>query len=263
MSNKESILQTLEVLYPINSAESWDRVGLVIDTKNKTYTNILLTVDVTKNVIEEAKNIGANLVISHHPLWVEEATTHSKMISGEALKANVDVYVIHTNGDKAVDGVNDCLTRALGLKDVLNFTETDLARIGNFEAPMETMQVVELLSRALPNTQGAIQVSGSLDAKISRVGVCAGSGGSLIEHAHKEKVDAYITSDLKHHMVLENKGLGGPILISLPHWASEYLWLPELNKQLMKLLTQKNVELKIFTYKTSTDPWDFSLGSKI
>jgi dinuclear metal center YbgI/SA1388 family protein len=185
------------------------------------------------------------------------------MISGEALKANVDVYVIHTNGDKAVDGVNDCLTRALGLKDVVKFTDTDLGRIGNFETPMETMQVVKLLSRALPNTQGAIQVSGSLDAKISRVGVCAGSGGSLIEHAHKEKVDAYITSDLKHHMVLENKGLGGPILISLPHWASEYLWLPELNKQLMKLLTQKNVELKIFTYKTSTDPWDFSLGSKI
>jgi dinuclear metal center YbgI/SA1388 family protein len=263
MSNKKSILQALEVLYPVSSAESWDRVGLVIDSKNETYKSILLTVDLTKNVIEEAKNIGANLVISHHPLWVEEVTTHSKMISDEALKANIDLYVIHTNGDRAVDGVNDCLASALGLKNVMRFTDTDLGRIGNFEAPMETMKVVELLSRALPSTQGVIQVSGPLDEEILRVGVCAGSGGSLIEHAHKEKVDAYITSDLKHHMVLENKGLGGPILISVPHWASEYLWLPELNKQLMKLLSQKNIELKIFTCKTSTDPWDFSLGSKI
>jgi dinuclear metal center YbgI/SA1388 family protein len=258
MLSRIAFTEILEALYPKSMAEDWDNIGFIVDSNNSQYENILLTIDVTKSVIDKAINIGATLIISHHPLFIEEITPYSKMMSDLALLNNLDIFAIHTNGDKAINGVNDSLAKILRLNNIKNFSDTNLARIGYFENPLTPLQVLNLLKSVLPITNGAIQVSGSLDTKISKVGICAGSGGGLVESARREKVDAFITSDLKHHLVLENTNLEGPIMFSIPHWASEFLWLPVLAEQLRDSFDQ---EINVVIYENSTDPWDLSLGS--
>jgi putative NIF3 family GTP cyclohydrolase 1 type 2 len=77
----------------------------------------------------------------------------------------------------------------------------------------------------------------------------------------KAEVDVFVTADLKHHAVSDNENMNGPTLVSVSHWASEWIWLPELKKQLNEDLTQKKLSSEIFISEISTDPWNFSLGS--
>jgi putative NIF3 family GTP cyclohydrolase 1 type 2 len=77
----------------------------------------------------------------------------------------------------------------------------------------------------------------------------------------KEDVDVFVTADLKHHAVSDNENMNGPALVSVSHWASECVWLPELEQQLKTDLAQKQFNPRIFISEISTDPWNFSLGS--
>jgi putative NIF3 family GTP cyclohydrolase 1 type 2 len=91
--------------------------------------------------------------------------------------------------------------------------------------------------------------------------LCGGSGSSLLEEVRKEDVDVFVTADLKHHAVSDNENMNGPALVSVSHWASEWVWLPELEQQLKTDLAQKQFNSRIFISEISTDPWNFSLGS--
>jgi putative NIF3 family GTP cyclohydrolase 1 type 2 len=120
---------------------------------------------------------------------------------------------------------------------------------------------IHLLQDKLPKHRGAIQVSGDLNKNIVTVGVCSGSGAVLLEVAKENNLDLFITSDLKHHKVLENHIESGPILISVSHWASEFVWLPNLRNQIEYFLKNYEVLNGVELFEKSTDPWTLSLGS--
>ena len=79
--------------------------------------------------------------------------------------------------------------------------------------------------------------------------------------AKDDNLDLFITSDLKHHKVLENFVESGPILISVSHWASEFIWLPNLRKQIEYFLKNYEIPNGVEIFEQSTDPWTLSLGS--
>ena len=260
------LAEIIELRYPKSLAVEWDVVGFVTNNSKIEVNNILLTIDVTKDVVSEAIANSVDLIISHHPLILdpeEISDIQSKRIQmREKLEENnIALYVAHTNADIAQEGVNDSLAKVLGLQNVEAFGVEKMARKGKLTTQITLREFVNLLKDKLPRVKSSIQVSGKLDSKISKVALCGGSGSSLLEEVRKQDVDVFVTADLKHHAVSDNENMNGPALISVSHWASEWVWLPELEQQLKTDLARKQLNSKIFISEISTDPWNFSLGS--
>ena len=260
------LAEIIELRYPKSLAVEWDVVGFVTNNSNIVVNNILLTIDVTAEVIAEANEKSIDLIISHHPLILDpneisDIQTKRIQLRQKMEENNIALYVAHTNADIAQGGVNDSLAKVLCLQNIEAFGVEKMARKGNLTTQITLREFVNLLSDKLPQVKGSIQVSGKLDSKVSKVGLCGGSGSSLLEEVRKEDVDVFVTADLKHNAVSDNENMNGPALVSVSHWASEWVWLPELEQQLKTDLSQKHFNSRIFISEISTDPWNFSLGS--
>ena len=260
------LAEIIELRYPKSLAVEWDVVGFATNNSNIEVNNILLTIDVTEDVVAEAIEKSIDLIISHHPLILdpeEISDIQDKRIQlrKQMEENNIVLYVAHTNADIAQGGINDSLAKVIGLQNVEAFGVEKMARKGNLTTQVTLREFANFLKDKLPQVKGSIQVSGKLDSKVSKVGLCGGSGSSLLEEVRKEDVDVFVTADLKHHAVSDNENMNGPALVSVSHWASEWVWLPELEQQLKTDLAQKQFNSRIFISEISTDPWNFSLGS--
>lgn len=260
------LAEIIELRYPKSLAVEWDVVGLATNNSKIEVNNILLTIDVTQDVVAEAIEKSINLIISHHPLILdpeEISDIQNKRIQlrKQMEENNIVLYVAHTNADIAQGGVNDSLAKVLGLQNIESFGAEKMARKGNLATQISLREFINLLKDKLPQVKSSIQVSGKLDSKISKIALCGGSGSALLEEVRREDVDVFVTADLKHHAVSDNENMNGPALVSVSHWASEWVWLPELEEQLKTDLAQKQLDSRIYISEISTDPWNFSLGS--
>ena len=260
------LAEIIELRYPKSLAVEWDVVGLATNNSKIEVNNILLTIDVTEDVVAEAIEKSIDLIISHHPIILdpeEISDIQNKRIQlrKQMEENNIALYVAHTNADIAQGGVNDSLAKVLGLQNIESFGAENMARKGNLTIQMSLREFVNLLKDKLPQVKSSIQVSGKLDSKISKIALCGGSGSALLEEVRREEVDVFVTADLKHHAVSDNENMNGPALVSVSHWASEWTWLPELKEQLKTDLAQKQLDSRIYISEISTDPWNFSLGS--
>lgn len=263
-------LEAVEGLWPITGAESWDTPGLQLGSRRQRVTRVLLSVDVTPAVIREARNVGAELIVCHHPLFLRgmnSVTTDSDRgaLVFEALDAGISVIAAHTNADVVADGVSDVLAHALGLRSLIPLIPgeapvTGLGRYGELGEPMSLEDLALRLSDILPATVSGIRVSGSPDAMIRTIALCGGAGDSLLTLERVLSSDVYITSDLRHHPVLDARvraELGhGPHLIDISHWASESLWLSVAATQLAGAIP----ECTFVISDVRTDPWSFSVA---
>jgi dinuclear metal center YbgI/SA1388 family protein len=260
------LAEIIEVRYPKSLAVEWDVVGFVTNNSNVEVNKILLTIDVNEEVVAEAIKKSIDLIISHHPLILdpeEISDIQSKRIKTikRLEEKGIALYVAHTNADIAPGGVNDSLAKTIGLENVEPFGIEKMGRKGNLTSQITLKEFVNHLKDKLPKVKSSIQVNGKLDSKVFKVALCGGSGSSLLEEVRKEEVDVFMTADLKHHAVSDNENMNGPALVSVSHWASEWVWLPELEQQLKIDLAQKQFSSRIFISEISTDPWNFSLGS--
>ena len=268
--NKPTVAKLAEIIekrYPKTLALEWDGVGLTTNNSQIEVTKILLTIDVTPEVVSQAKTESAQLLISHHPLILDEEESsdiQEKRIELKMLleENNIALYCIHTNADIAEGGVNDAFATKIGLTKVKRFGPEQMGRIGELKENLNLETFVNFLKHNLPKTKGAIQVSGNLESVISKVAVCGGSGSSLLAEVRQTDADVFVTADLKHHVISDNKVMNGPALISISHWASEWLWLPELKKQLENDFSQSNFDVNILISEIVTDSWDFSMATK-
>lgn len=229
------VVAALERLYPPDTAMEWDRVGLVTGDLAQPVRLVHLAVDPTLAVVEEAIAAGADLLLTHHPLLLRGvssvATTTAK---GEtvtrAILADLGLYCAHTNADLASPGVCDALAAACGLESThpLGADPDAVGRVGDLPAPLALRDFVERLATVLPPTAGGIRVSGDPDAPVRRVAVVGGSGDDRFEAVRAADADVYVTADLRHHPVLEDREQsrsGRPYLVDAGHWASEWVWL--------------------------------------
>jgi dinuclear metal center YbgI/SA1388 family protein len=268
--NKPTVAKLAEIIekrYPKTLALEWDVVGLITSNSQIEVKKILLTIDVTPEVVSQAIAESVDLLISHHPLILdqEESTDiQEKRIELKMLleQNGIGLYCIHTNADIAEGGVNDALAAKIGLIKVKRFGQEQMGRIGELKENLNLETFINLLKNNLPKTQGALQVSGNLENQVLKVAVCGGSGSSLLSEVRQTDADAFVTADLKHHAISDNKVMNGPALISISHWASEWLWLPELKKQLETDFSQSNFDVNILISEIVTDSWDFSVEAK-
>lgn len=117
------IIGILESLAPTGMAEEWDNAGLLCGDRADRVKNVMVTLDVNDDVIEEAVDLGINMIVSHHPLTIEKigkvtSDTYTGELFRKLIKYNIALYSAHTNLDRVAGGVNDALCEALGLRNV-------------------------------------------------------------------------------------------------------------------------------------------------
>ncbi len=270
------VVRVLDDLFPPSTAQSWDPVGLVAGDLSQPVRRIHFAVDPTLAVVEEARALGADLLVTHHPLLLRGihsvATTGAKGATVTALVVNdLALYVAHTNADVAQPGVNDALAQACGLSDIEPLAMVEgqpLGRVGRLNPPVTLAEFATSLYAALPPSPGGLRVAGPAGARVERVAVVGGAGDDLFDHVRASHADVYVTADLRHHPVLEarEEARGGtPYIVDAGHWATESLWLAGAAARVRAAVAAggdeaSKVETHISTLRT--DPWDFVVGAE-
>lgn len=268
------VLVAVEELWPESLAEDWDRVGLVVGRPEAAVNRIMFAVDPTIEVVEEALEWGAQLLITHHPLLLKgvnsvAATSAKGRVVHRLIEGGCALLTVHTNGDSAVGGVSDVLADVLGLSDAQPLTpaphglvEEGIGRVGLLPGVEKLGDLAARIFMSLPAVAGGVRVAGDRDALVRKVAVCGGAGDSLFAAVRATDADVYITADLRHHPASEAREArldGRPYLIDMSHFASEWLWLPAAAKALGNVLSDQGFDAELVVSTLNTDPWDFIL----
>lgn len=264
----ESVLTQITTLWPESGAQEWDSPGLVVGSPQQVIESIHLVVDVTPETIAEAREAGANLIISHHPLLLKGVTsvaesTYKGHVVAELIRAGMALYSAHTNADVVPTGTSSRLADLMGVVNHEPLVPGSqpghgVGRVGSLPTEMSLYELAVALGEVLPQTAVGPVIAGEPDARVTRVAVCAGAGDSLLQEPAVLGSDVYITSDLRHHPASEfrehAKLFGGPSLITISHFAAEWLWLDAAAEELRTLL---GVEVTVSDL--NTDPWTFQI----
>jgi dinuclear metal center YbgI/SA1388 family protein len=269
-----NVLEAAEELWPKSLAEDWDAVGLVTGRTSQKISKIVMAVDPTLEVIEDAIERGADLLITHHPLLLRGVTqVAGTSFKGEAIHRLIEsgtaLLTAHTNADSAIGGVNDALADAFGLKDCVPLVESKdglpeegLGRVGYLDKPMKLEDFAERVYTVLPAVAGGVRVAGDRTGIIRKVALCGGAGDSLFDAVRSHQADVYVTADLRHHPASEAREAadgGFPYLIDVSHFASEWVWLSAGARALGNVLNDLGHSVQIEVSQINSDPWDFVL----
>jgi dinuclear metal center YbgI/SA1388 family protein len=253
-----SAVAVFEKLWPKSLAENWDEVGLVAGSPNQEINSVLLSVDVTAEVVDYAKEIGANLIFAHHPMLLRGVTsiaedTAKGSVLAELLRSNIAVYSAHTNADSVETGTSAVIAKALGLAKSKPIApsilpQQGIGQIGNLDKPITLGELASLLNDILPPTATGVRVAGPFDRQVSKIALCAGAGDSYSLLALDQGAEVFITSDLKHHNSQEIMELAKArnvefALIDISHWAAEFVWLETAMQQLKEQLQDVTFEI--------------------
>lgn len=364
------VIDVLERAYPPSLAEGWDSVGLVAGDPDEPVRKVLLAVDATAEVVDEALDWGAQLLLVHHPLLLRGvdtvgAHTPKGALIHRLIRGGCALFTAHTNADRANPGVSDALAEALGLTDLRpleakpepavdkwvvmvpaddaetvraglfaagagalgdyreccwtttgtgQFRPVDgadptigsvgrlervredrievvaprgrraailaalrashpyeepafdiieladvpsdrgLGRVGELPRPRTLREFTEDVAAALPVTEWGVRGAGDPDREIRTVAVCGGSGDSFLGKVAALGVDAYVTADLRHHPADEHLRAGGPALVDVAHWASEYPWCEQARGILdAAFASREGWQARVSDLRT--DPW--------
>ena len=258
-----------ERLWPSAGAESWDAVGLISGERDAAVDSILLAVDAVLDTADEAVDSGFDMLLVHHPLLLRGVTSVSSdgykgATLSRLIRANCALLAAHTNADVVETGTSAAFAAKLGLlgvRPIIVGTNPDrgIGRVGALAHPITLGTLARALGDILPATASGIRVAGEFDRIITTVALCGGAGDAYLSDPAVTSADVYITSDLRHHPASEAKenarAGGGPALIDVSHWASEWLWLENAATELRRELPGVTITVS----ELRTDPWDFAI----
>ena len=262
MIKVSDVLNYITDVAPICWQESYDNSGLLVGNPDALVDKVLITLDVTEKVVDEAIENSIRLIISHHPLIFKGLKnilfddTTGRIIT-KAIKNDISIAAMHTNVDNSFYGVNHVLAEKLGLKDlrILHPVETlelegpesqvGSGMIGMFEEEMTENDFLKLVKDKL--SVAVIRHTELLNRPIRKVAVCGGSGSFLINDAKRCMADAYITADIKYHDFFnaDNEIL----IVDAGHFETE-----QFTKQLFAdIILKKNPKFAVRISKVNTN----------
>ena len=261
----KDILDSLNSDAPFSLAEPWDNVGLLVGNPDQEVTSILIGLDPTNALIDEALTSGANAVVTHHPVIFHPLTSINTADPGgrlleKALTNRIAIIGCHTNLDSAADGVSDILAAKLGLKELSpllpsearNFPGTGLGRIGSFSTPVSAMVFIKKVQEVL--NLPSFQMAGQIPEKITTVAVCGGSGSDLATEAFARGADIYLSAEIKHNTAIwaiENDFC----VIDGTHYATEKPSVGLLAEKLRRANSSQNWNIAIRQSETENHPF--------
>ena len=228
----KEILDFLGEKAPFDTCEEWDNVGLLVGSGYLPVTRVLVALDVTDGALEAAKAVGADLIVTHHPVIFRPISRLSAdSLPYRLAAAGISVISAHTNLDKAVEGVNDTLAARLGLTDI-EIAADGITRIGTLPEEMSADAFAAHAAEAL-----GMPVRAAGDKPVKKVAVCGGGGGGFIA-ACFGLADCFVTGEVKHHEWLMAAGRinvidGGHYSTEVPVVDTLCGWLTEAFPDLM------------------------------
>ena len=247
MPTVNDIHEFLCAVAPLEMKMEFDNVGFLVGFSNNAVSKILVSLDITHGVISEALDIGAQLIISHHPLFFSlKSVTDTDITSNKAVRlltGGLSAICMHTNLDAARGGVNDALAIAAGI--AVNSEDSELlaengklqdgtvfsyGRVGYLKNPCSLEEYLKRLKKTL-NTDGLRYYDAGKE--VYRVAVVGGSGGSELSAAISSGCDTFVTADVKYDVFLDAKEFGINI-IDGDHFCTENLVTAVLAEKLRK-----------------------------
>ncbi|MFI3330466.1 MAG: Nif3-like dinuclear metal center hexameric protein [Rikenellaceae bacterium] len=241
----KELIQIIEQQAPLSLQESYDNSGLIVGQQNDEISGVLLCVDISEDIIDEAIEKNCNLIISHHPIIFHpikkltgENITQRTVIS--AIKNNIALYSSHTPLDKIPDGLSHALAKALNISEREILSDKDSLRedcgfgiIGSLNKPKTLNEILQLIKTQFELK--VIRYSKDNGEKISKIAICTGSGASLISRAKKCGAHLYISADFKYNDFIDaDKDL---IIADIGHFESEYCAINVLYDIITKKIT--------------------------
>ncbi len=217
MTTVKNIYDMIDRFAPFSSQCEWDNSGILVGDGDVTVTKALVCLDLNDEALKIAKHEGCQLIVTHHPVIFSPLKSVSfDGTVARLCKENISVISAHTNFDKAKGGVNDTLCEILGLTDVSEFGEDNLARIGELGSSMTDKEFAGYVSKRL----GAYVKFVPSGRPIKKVAVCGGAGADFMYSALSLGADALVTADTKHHELLFARD-NGFCLVDAGHYATE------------------------------------------
>ena len=221
----KEIISVIESFAPVSIQEKWDNSGLCIGSPESEVNSLLIGLDCTPELVDEAIACGADMIVTHHPLIfsglkriVPSDSVGEAVI--KAVKAGIAVYAAHTNADKVMAGVSGAMAARLGLEDVEILDEdgegNGLGAVGNLRVPMTSEEMTEYVKERFSLV--CLRTSRPVSGLISRVAVCGGSGSSLISKAIESGAQLYVSGDISYHNFFTQKGF---MVMDIGHYESE------------------------------------------
>ncbi len=268
----KKLLSTLEAIAPLELAEDWDNVGLLVEpTKPRKISRVFLTIDLTEHVLDEALRGGADAVIAYHPPIFGGLQRLTRRTSGErivvrSIEAGLAVYSPHTALDAAGGGVNDWLADGLGegarqalepkelssdVEDSVSEGRTVIGqgRVLELERAATLTTIVGRVKKhlGLAKVRVARAPEHRASTKLSSIALCAGAGGSVICGV---EADVYWTGEMRHHDVLAANAQGRSVILC-DHTNTERGYLAVLRKRLVRELGR---DVKVGVSRRDRDP---------
>lgn len=213
----------LNSIAPFETQEDWDNSGMLVGDMDAEVKKVAVVLDITHEEIKKAKAIGADLIISHHPIIFNPIKSVTRgSVPYELVASSINALCCHTPLDIADGGTNDSLAKLLGIE--VTRTEDPILRLGTVE-PTTAENLAGKIAKTL-NTKVRYADAGR---KIEKIAICTGAGCSLIEAAGE--IDAFITGDASHHNFLDCVQ-AGITLIAAGHYETEIVVVPVLVKKL-------------------------------
>ncbi|MCL2171695.1 MAG: Nif3-like dinuclear metal center hexameric protein, partial [Defluviitaleaceae bacterium] len=240
----QDVIRAMEELAPPDLAQEWDNIGLLLGRHQAPVAKILIALDATAAVVEEAMELEAELIITHHPLTmsgmkrINDSNPLGRRVM-RLLENKIALYCAHTNLDAAKGGINDILFERLGLNHMGFFAKAAngaaFGRIGLLEKEMTLADFANFVKNCLGLTH--ISFCGEIDTPIHKVAVSSGSSASpdYFREIRSLNVDVFVTADIKFHAAQEALDLG-LALIDATHYASEAIFADPLKAYLSEKL---------------------------
>lgn len=258
------IEKMMESIAPRGLAEKWDNVGMQVGNGSWPVKRIMVALDPCLNVVEQACKNEVSLLITHHPLifsplkQIDTCQWQGRVIE-LALRHQMAIFTAHTNFDSADGGLNDQLSRKLGLCDTKPLdpaAEADqtvgIGRLGRLPSAAALSSVAAMIKTEIGLSH--VRVVGNRQRMISKVALCTGSGGGLMPQFLASDAEVYISGDLRYHDARDAEAYGRA-LIDIGHFGSEHLMVANLVERLAALPALRRHPVTVLASDVETDPF--------
>lgn len=226
MAKLREIIAALERLAPLKLQDEWDNSGLQVGFPDAEISRVLVCLDITEAIVEDAVAKKCNLIVSHHPLLFKPLrqvsdSTYQQRCVVKALAGGVSIYSAHTSLDNAPGGVNHKIASLLGLQNLrwLSTRDGEDAGAGLIGELLQPERDADFLARVKCSFGVQCLRHSALDGReIRRVALCGGAGAFLLRDAIRAGADCYLSGEFHYHDYFEN---GGVLLAELGHYQSE------------------------------------------
>lgn len=245
----QDLYNLIDRIAPFETQMESDNAGFLVGSAAQEVSTVLLALDLTQPVIDEALSLGAQLIIAHHPLMFSPVRTlteddYEGRLIRRLVRENISFIAAHTNLDQAPGGMNDTLAQLCGLKDI---TGEGFFRCGLLPESRTAADYTDLLKQ---NLHTAVRLMGPADTLIRKVGLCSGGGSDQWVHAAEAGCDAFVSGEIKHHLAL---AMADRRIVALEcgHFGTEEPGIRSLASALQKELNTVESNMRIYVSEVS------------